>query len=160
MGGGTERAHLRLGRIVASRCAEVVAKRDPHDRSSRGGAREDRLGDGRLIDRVLRVEHKLSKYSYLPLHGVPVICLGKGSEIRQGKRPDSTSVGRALRGKRVNRCLTEPDAQRERCATSALVSTSSMFAYPLNAIARSRSARKLRSTSATPSAPPSASPHM
>jgi hypothetical protein len=61
MGAGTERAHLRLGRIVASREAEVVAKRDPHDRLSRGGAREDRLGDGHLIDRVLRVEHKLSK---------------------------------------------------------------------------------------------------
>jgi hypothetical protein len=61
MGAGTERAHLRLGRIVTSRYAEVVAKRDPHDRSPRGGAREDRLGYGRLIDRVLRVEHKLSK---------------------------------------------------------------------------------------------------
>jgi hypothetical protein len=61
MGSGTERAHLRLGCIVASRCTEVVAKRDAHYRSSCGGAREDRLGDGRLVDRVLRVEHKLSK---------------------------------------------------------------------------------------------------
>jgi hypothetical protein len=61
MGGGTEGAHLRFGRLLASCCAEVVSKCDPHDRSPRGGAREDRLGDGHLIDRVLRVEHKLSK---------------------------------------------------------------------------------------------------
>ena len=61
MGAGTERSHLRFGRIVAGRYAEVVSKRDPHDRSPRGGAREDRLGHGRLVDRVLRVEHKLSK---------------------------------------------------------------------------------------------------
>src|SRR5665213_2923309 len=46
------------------------------------------------------------------------------------------------------------------CATSALASTSSMFANPLNAIARSRSARKPRRTSVTPSAPPSARPQM
>ncbi len=61
MGTGTERADLRFGRLLVGRCAEVVSKRDPHDRSPRGGAREDRLGYGHLIDRVLRVEHKLSK---------------------------------------------------------------------------------------------------
>jgi hypothetical protein len=52
------------------------------------------------------------------------------------------------------------DGLQRPCVTSALASTSSMFAYPLSAIARSRSARKLRSTSATPSSPPSASPQM
>jgi hypothetical protein len=61
MGAGTERAHLRFWRLFTSRRAEVVSKRDPHDRSSCDGAREDRLGDDHLIDCVLRVEHKLSK---------------------------------------------------------------------------------------------------
>src|SRR5580698_11141673 len=40
VGAGTERAHLRFGRIVAGRYAEVVSKRDPHDRPSCGGACE------------------------------------------------------------------------------------------------------------------------
>ncbi len=53
MGAGTERAHLRFGCLLASRRADVVSKRAPHDRSSCGGTREDRLGHGHLIDRVL-----------------------------------------------------------------------------------------------------------
>ena len=83
-------------------------------------------------------------------------------------------VAPALRGEAVGRIQQPqlrahrlgPTAHREQpahqrpCTTSALASTSSMFAYPLNAIARSRSARKPRSTSATPSAPPSANPQM
>jgi hypothetical protein len=62
MGAGTERAHLRLVVVVGlDRRADIVSERYPDDRSPRDGPRKDRLGDGHLIDRVLRVEHKLSK---------------------------------------------------------------------------------------------------
>jgi hypothetical protein len=82
-------------------------------------------------------------------------CARVASLIRQAlDGPHAASASTA-----VYRAKDGHAAQRKLCATSALASTSSMFAYPLNAIARSRSARKLRSTSATPSAPPSARPH-
>jgi hypothetical protein len=61
MGAGTERAHLGFGRIVASRRAEVVSKSDPDNGATCHGPRGYRLSHGHLVDRVLRVEHKLSK---------------------------------------------------------------------------------------------------
>jgi hypothetical protein len=62
---GAKRAHLRIG---SGGTADVVSKCGSHDGAASRRSRDDRFGDGRRVDRILRVEHELSELPYLSLH--------------------------------------------------------------------------------------------